>query len=102
MGTFHQNKHQLHGITVVVATTGGDGAQEVYVGRCDDIDAERVILLDADAHRDGDDGLGNDDWVRRAAEYGVWPRHPRVVLPRDRVASVQPLGEVAATTTPSS
>jgi len=101
MGTFHQDRHPLHGITVVVATSGGDGAPEVYVGRCDDIDAERVILLDADAHRDGDGGHSNDEWVRRAAEYGVWPRHPRVVLPRARVASVQPLGEVSATT-PSS
>ncbi len=90
MGTFHHDKHQLHGITVVVATQG----PEVYVGRCDDIDDERVILLDADAHRDGDDGRSNEEWVRRAAEYGVWPRHRRVVLPRAEVSSVRRLGEV--------
>jgi hypothetical protein len=90
MGTFHQHKHQLHGITVVVATAG----PEVYVGRCDDIDDDRVILLDADAHRDGDDGRSNEEWVRRAAEYGVWPRHRRVVLPREEVSSVRRLGEV--------
>lgn len=90
MGTFHHDKHQLHGITVVVATQG----PEIYVGRCDDIDDERVILLDADAHRDGDDGRSNEEWVRRAAEYGVWPRHRRVVLPRAEVASVRRLGEV--------
>lgn len=90
MGTFHQNKHQLHGITVVVETDG----PEVWVGRCDDMDEQRVILLDADAHRDGDDGPTKDDWLARAAEYGVWARHRRVVLPRERVTSVRPLGEL--------
>jgi hypothetical protein len=90
MGTFHQNKHQLHGITVVVDTDG----PEVWVGRCDDMDDQRVILLDADAHRDGEDGATKDDWLARAAEYGVWARHRRVVLPRERVTSVRPLGEI--------
>ena len=32
MGTFHQGKSELHGITVVVDTTG----PEIFVGRCDD------------------------------------------------------------------
>jgi hypothetical protein len=40
MGTFHQNKGELHGITVVVDTTG----PEIVVGRCDDMD-ERGIFL---------------------------------------------------------
>lgn len=92
MGTFHQNKHHLHGITVVVDTRG----DEVYVGRCDDMDEQRVILLDADAHRDGDEGRSKDQWVERAALYGVWPKHRRLELPRQAVASVKPLGEVAA------
>ena len=50
MGTFHQDRCPLHGITVVVDTAGPD----VYVGRCDDEDDERVILLDADSHREAD------------------------------------------------
>jgi hypothetical protein len=90
VGTFHHDKHQLHGITVVVDTDG----PEVWVGRCDDMDDQRLILLDADAHRDGDDGPTQDDWLARAAEYGVWARHRRVVLPRERVRSVRPLGEL--------
>jgi len=90
VGTFHHDKHQLHGITVVVDTDG----PEVWVGRCDDMDDERLILLDADAHRDGDDGRSKDEWVARAAQLGVWARHRRVVLPRDRVTSVRPLGEL--------
>ena len=46
MGTFHQNKSELHGITVVVDTDG----PEIFVGRCDDMDDERVILLDVIYH----------------------------------------------------
>lgn len=91
MGTFHQNKHELHGITVVVET--GDG---VYVGRCDDIDDRTVILLDADAYGDGDGERSREEWVRRAAQYGFWPKHRRIELPRGEVTSVERLGEVEA------
>lgn len=90
MGTFHQDKHQLHGITVVVDTAG----PELYVGRCDDMDDERVILLDADVHRQGDDGPGREEWLDRAARFGVWARHPRLVLPRAEVTSVRRLGDL--------
>jgi len=90
LGTFHDDKHELHGITVVVDTDG----EEIFVGRCDDIDAQRVILLDADVHRDGENGEGKEDWVRKAAQLGVWPRHRRLVLPRERVTTVRRLGEV--------
>lgn len=90
MGTFHTGKCDLHGITVAVDTAG----PEIYVGRCDDMDEERVILLDADVHRDGDGGRTKDDYLAAAARYGVWTRHPRLVLPRHRVTSVRRLGEL--------
>jgi len=90
LGTFHDDKHELHGITVVVDTDG----EEILVGRCDDMDDERLILLDADIHHDGDDGKSKEEWVRRASQVGVWPRHRRLVLRLDRVASVRRLGEV--------
>jgi hypothetical protein len=90
MGTFHQNRSELHGITVVVDTAG----PEVYVGRCDDMDEERVILLDVDSHREGDGGRSKEDYLRRAARFGVWKKHDRLVLPRGRVTSVRPLGDL--------
>ena len=52
MGTFHQGKSELHGITVVVDTTG----PEIVVGRCDDMDERGIYLHDADIHRDGENG----------------------------------------------
>lgn len=91
MGTFHQGKSELHGITVVVDTTG----PEVFVGRCDDEDDRGIILDDVDVHREGEGGRSKDDYVRRAAQFGIWKKYDRLLIPRDRIASVRRLGEVA-------
>jgi len=86
--TFHHDRSELHGITVVVETTG----DEVWVGRCDDEDAERVILLDADVHREGEGEVSRSEWLGKASRFGVWPNHRRVVLARRAVASLRRLG----------
>ena len=91
MGTFHHDTHELHGITVVVDT---DGA-EIFVGRCHDMDDRRVILHDVDVHRDGDDGRSKEDYVKRAAQFGVWKKHDHLAIDRRRVTSVRRLGEIA-------
>ena len=90
MGTFHDDKHQLHGITVVVDTTG----PEVWVGRCDDIDEQGIILLDADRHRDGDEGRSKAEYLERAARFGVWKKFDRVRIEGSAVTSVRRLGEL--------
>jgi len=90
VGTFHQGKSQLHGITVVVDTNG----PEIFVGRCDDEDDQAVILLDADVHREGEDGRSKAEYLERAAQFGVWKKHDRLVIPRASVASLRPLAEV--------
>jgi hypothetical protein len=91
MGTFHHDRSPLHGITVAVDTHG----PVVYVGRCDDMDDERIVLLDVDLHRDGDGGRSKHDYLRRAAEVGTWRKHARLELPMSEVAWVKPLGQVA-------
>lgn len=90
MGTFHDNKHALHGITVVVETDGG----ETLVGRCDDMDDTRVILLDADVHEATADGPSQEAYLERAAQFGVWPKHRRLVVARGNVTSVRRLGDL--------
>ncbi len=90
MGTFHQGKSELHGITVVVDTIG----PEILVGRCDDMDDEKVILLDVDVHQEGDGRKSKEEYVQRAALHGVFKKHSRVVVARDRVTSVRRLGEL--------
>jgi len=93
MGTFHSDKSALHGITVVVDTTG----PKVYVGRCDDEDDQKVILLDADVHEDGASGRSKQQYVERAAKFGVWKKIDRIILPRNEVKSIARLGETAQT-----
>ncbi|HPF35756.1 MAG TPA: iron-sulfur cluster assembly accessory protein [Candidatus Krumholzibacteria bacterium] len=88
MGTFHTGKSELHGITLALRTR-----DEVYVGRCDDMNDEHVILLDADGHRDGEGGKSADAWLDRAAKFGVAPKLPRLVLPMADVTEYAPLGE---------
>ena len=91
MGTFHQGRSELHGITVVVDTTG----PEIFVGRCDDEDERGILLNDADVHREGDGGRSKEEYIRRAAQLGVWKKYDRLLVPRDRIASVRRLGEVS-------
>jgi len=90
MGTFHQNKGALHGITVVVDTTG----PEIFVGRCDDTDERGIVLDDVDVHRDGEGGRSKDDYVQRAARLGVFKKYDRLFIPQERVASIRRLGEI--------
>jgi len=91
VGTFHRDRHELHGITVVVDTAG----PRVYVGRCDDIDREAVILLDADLHEAAPGRPSKAEYLARAARVGVWKKHDRLVIPLAEVASVRRLNEVA-------
>lgn len=91
MGTFHQNKHALHGITVVVDTRGED----VLIGRCDDMDEEKIILLDVDVHTDGEGGVSKQAYIERAVKLGAWKKHDQVVVSLADVASVKPLGQYA-------
>lgn len=81
----HQQRHELHGLTVVVETDG----PELWVGRCDDVVEEGVVLRDADVHRDGGGAPPRAEWLARARAVGVWPRHPRVVVPAARVTAVR-------------
>lgn len=90
MGTFHDDKGELHGMTVVVRTHG----PRVYVGRCDTQTDEGILLLDADHHDDGADGKSNEDYLGFAAKYGVFKKHDRILVPAADVSSVKRLGEL--------
>ncbi len=91
MGTFHHDKGELHGITVVVDTAG----PKVYIGRCHEMDDERIVLLDVDEHEEVSGGRTKEEYVRRAAKVGVWKKHNHWVVPRSQVASVTRLGDIS-------
>ncbi len=89
MGTFHDDKGVLHGITVYARA--GD---TVYVGRCDTLDDERLVLHDADVHVDGQDGRTVEQYLQRAARFGIWKKHDTLVVPVAGLGAVRPLGEL--------
>lgn len=91
MGTFHDGLGELHGITVVVDTHGG----RVLAGRCHSMDEREIVLLDADLLEEGAGGPAGREWIRRAAQFGVWARHGRLVVPMSEVASVRRLRDLA-------
>ncbi|MGH7163467.1 MAG: hypothetical protein ACREID_08275 [Planctomycetota bacterium] len=92
MGTFHHGKGELHGITVVVDTYG----PRVYVGRCEEMDEKRIVLVDADEHQESTGGKSKAEYLREAAKRGVWKKHDMISLPRSQVASIRRLAQVAA------
>jgi len=90
VGTFHADKGELHGISVLVTTHG----TEIWVGRCDTALGDHVVLLGADRHDAAQDTTGAEEWTRRAAEVGFFPRHERVALPKSMVKEVRPLADL--------
>ena len=88
MGTFHENMGELHGVTVVAFA--GD---TVYVGRCHEMDEQRLLLLDADEHSEGQDDRTNGQYLERAAKFGVWKKHDKLLLPVSDISEVVPLGK---------
>lgn len=91
MGTFHHDRGELHGITVVVDTRGS----HVFVGRCDTVTDDGVVLLDVDVHDESENGLTKDEYVAKAAKVGTWTKYERVVVPTAEVASIRRLGDLA-------
>lgn len=89
MGTFHSDRGELHGITVVVETAG----PVVYVGRCDTMDDETILLLDADEHDENESGISKAQYLEKAARFGVWKKHDRLAVSMRDVVSVTRLGE---------
>ena len=87
---FHQGHHALHGITVVLETTG----RRTYVGRFDSQDDSGVHLLDVAIHDGGDTALPKNEFIRRTARFGVRVERKHLLVPRGEVASIVPLSTV--------
>jgi hypothetical protein len=87
---FHPGHSELHGITVVVETSGA----RTYVGRYDTADERGVHLLDVGVHDRSATDLSQEDYIRKSAKFGVRSELKHLVVPRDQVARISPLGEV--------
>ncbi len=88
MGTFHDTADPLHGITVVA-----ESGDTVYVGRCHARENGTILLLDVDQHTNGEDGKTNQEYLTRAARFGVWKKHEKLTLKADDVSGLSPLSD---------
>ena len=87
MRTAHRDKGELHGITVVV-----DAGEELWVGRCDEVTEVGVLLKDADVFREID---GREAYLKKASQFGHWPRVPNATVPADSVLSIRRLDDLS-------
>jgi len=87
---FHPGHHALHGITVVLQTTG----TKTYVGRFDAQDDGGVHLLDVAVHEGGDPASSRDEFLRRTLKFGVRVERKHVLVPSSEVATIVPLSTV--------
>ena len=70
----------------------------MYVGRCHERDAENLLLIGVDIHKEvdngrGEDGRTNQEFLERAAKFGIWSTHERVALKTADVESLIPLND---------
>ena len=89
---FHPGHHALHGVTVLLETTGG----LIYIGRFDSEDEAGACLLDVAVHDSDGADLPKEDFIRRTLKFGVRVDKKRVVVPRAQIARIGPLSEVSA------
>jgi hypothetical protein len=75
----------------VVVETGG---ALTYIGRFDTEDDAGVHLLNVGVH-DAAGGGSKDEYVRRSAKFGVRAERPHLVVPRQEVARITKLVEIA-------
>jgi hypothetical protein len=84
----HHDRHELHGITVVLDTLGAG----TYVGRFDSQDERGVHLLDVGVF---DPARGTrDDYLRRSVKFGIRVDQPGLTIESAEVAGITPLGEI--------
>ena len=86
---FHPGHAELHGITVVVETSGS----RTYVGRYDSQDELGVHMLDVGIHEETA-GESKDEYIKRSAKFGIRSDHKHLIVPAGEVARVTRLGEV--------
>jgi len=87
----HPGHHELHGITVVVETTG----PLTFVGRFDTQDGRGVHLLNVGVHDRGAAGPSLDEFVARTRKFGVKAERKHLVVPAGDVQRIRKLAEVS-------
>jgi hypothetical protein len=84
----HTDRHELHGITVVLDTV----SDATYVGRFDSQDERGVHLLDVGVFNPATGT--REAYLRRSVQFGIRVDRAAITLAPSEVARVTPLGQV--------
>ena len=87
---FHPGHHELHGITVVLETTG----PVTYVGRFDTEDERGVHLLNVATHDPATSAHTLDEFLARTLRFGVKAERKHLVVPSGEVGKIRKLAEL--------
>ncbi len=88
---FHPGHSELHGITVVLETSGS----LTYVGRYDSEDERGVHMLDVGVHDAAAGDGSKEEYVRRSAKFGIRSDHKHLVVPATQVVRITRLAAMA-------
>jgi hypothetical protein len=86
---FHPGHSELHGITVVVETTGA----RTYVGRYDREDELGVHILDVGIHDRASDEMSREEYIAKSNRFGIKAERKHLVIPIAEVARVSRLAD---------
>jgi hypothetical protein len=87
---FHPGHEALHGITVVLFTSG----TRTFVGRYDQRESGCVVIHAADYHDSAKDAKSQSEWLAEVRKYGNAPRFPTLTVPEQGLERIVPLGEL--------
>jgi hypothetical protein len=85
----HQERHALHGITVVVDTNDG----VTYIGRLDTADERTIALKDVAVHEGA--GVPRAEFLQATLRYGVRRDRPQMLVDAGRVVAIEPLNSIS-------
>ncbi len=84
----HTDRHELHGITVVLEARG----DATYIGRFDSQDEHGVHLLDVGVF---DPASGTREaFLRRSVQFGIRVDRPKLTVATAEVTQLTPLGQL--------
>lgn len=81
----HENRDDLHGVTVVISGASG----RTYVGRWHERQERGVVLRDVAVLEPGNDEAA---WLVKLTKFGVPPEQRLLVVPSDEVGEVRRFG----------
>jgi hypothetical protein len=87
---FHPGHQELHGITVVLETTG----PVTYVGRFDNEDARGVHLLNVAEHHRASSPYPLEEFLALTQKFGVKAERKHLVVASGLVGRIRKLGEL--------